>query len=78
MDRREMHGQAGNPKVSALTTLLLEREGESQRRRMLNEAAVPEGKEGGPLSKIHVAAASGTTSLAAVSNTTVPVWTTVT
>lgn len=45
---------------------------------MLNEAADPKGEEGGPLSKIHVAAASGTTSLAAVSKTTVPVRTTVT
>ena len=45
---------------------------------MLNEAADPEGEDSGPLSKLHVPAASGTTSLAAVSKTTVPVWTTVT
>ena len=78
MDRRETDGQAGNRRVSALATLVLEGEGESQRRRMLNEAADPEGEDSGPLSKLHVPAASGTTSLAAVSKTTVPVWTTVT
>ncbi len=45
---------------------------------MLNEAAYPEGGEGGPLSKVQAAAGSGTRSLAAVTKTTVPVWTAVT
>jgi len=45
---------------------------------MLKDAAYAEGEEGGPLSKIHAAAGSGTRSLAVVSRTTTPVWTIVT
>ena len=65
--------------IVALLMPLLESEGgETQMRRMLKEAEYAAGGVGGPLSELHAPAASGDTSLAVVSRTTTPLWTTVT
>jgi hypothetical protein len=74
----KMHGQAVDIKSLLWLYRCWKEKGGTQMRRMLKDAAYAEGEEGGPLSKIHAAAGSGTRSLAVVSRTTTPVWTIVT
>lgn len=57
---------------------LLEGEEKTQMRRMLYEDVCAEGKEGGPLSKLHAVSRWKAKNLEVSSKTTAPVWTTVT